>query len=80
MIINGKYATIHVFLNFIQFLGRDMSLEEALGDDGISAIIAQAVLDPKVLAQMRKQPGMATPHFRHYMPLLQRVVDRHAGN
>ena len=27
-----------------------------------------------------KQPGMATPHFRHYMPLLQRVVDRHAGN
>ena len=27
-----------------------------------------------------KQPGMATPRFRHYMPLLQRVVDRHAGN
>jgi len=27
-----------------------------------------------------KQPGMATPHFRHYVPLLQRVVDRHAGN
>jgi phosphonate degradation associated HDIG domain protein len=26
-----------------------------------------------------KQPGMATPPFRHYVPLLQRVVDRHAG-
>jgi [1-hydroxy-2-(trimethylamino)ethyl]phosphonate dioxygenase len=27
-----------------------------------------------------KQPGMATPNFRHYVPLLQRVVNRHAGN
>ena len=27
-----------------------------------------------------KQPGMETPDFRHYVPLLQRVVERHAGN
>src|SRR5262245_60445894 len=26
-----------------------------------------------------KDPDMATPAFRHYMPLLQRVVDRHMG-
>lgn len=26
-----------------------------------------------------KVPGMATPAFEHYAPLLQRVVDRHAG-
>lgn len=25
-----------------------------------------------------KKPGVATPAFRHYVPLLQRVVDRHA--
>ena len=26
-----------------------------------------------------KDPDMATPGFGHYMPLLQRVVDRHMG-
>ncbi len=27
-----------------------------------------------------KQPDMATPSFKHYMPMLQAVVDRHTAN
>ena len=43
----------------INVAGREMRLEDALGDEGISALIAQASYDDNVLAAMKKDPRYA---------------------
>ena len=47
----------------IEFLGQEMTLEQALADKGISDIIAQAVNDPNLMGKMKEDPnyvGLAT--------------------
>ena len=41
--------------------------------------ISQEAVRVRLWDEGGKDPDMATPAFRHYMPLLQRVVDRHMG-
>ena len=39
----------------------------------------EAILQVRIWDEGAKAPGLATPPFEHYAPLLERVVQRHAG-